>query len=868
MKKFYSIVVLLLLSFFASAQCSDIFFSEYAEGSGNNKYLEIYNSSPKDINLEDYLLVSCSNGCGDDGLNGSWELTFIGVGPSKGDVAWYSTIIDANNRGCLADDRVIFHKGGAFQNVMGSETWVETWQGATAEGCASPVAPFDGSSMGTWIDNGDGTFTVNGKGSHVGLPKVTNGGEINKTANAASSIKYEYAISGDTAMTVDCNFGGGWWRYNYKKVSNSFEYDNSGLFSGKTVKAGEVFVIANPSADASIVAKSDTTHRYLSNGDDWYAIWKKSDYSNVDEIGTLGPDPGNGWETSGTANATKDKTLVRKVSTKSGSVWSVPTTMGEQTPGLFTKGPNATWTNVYTACVKGDGNNGAKQTLNINVTALPAGGANYRVVKTVANGNFNNGSAKALSLGLNTLEVAGVAFDRVVKFQFGSSDIEFTTLNSNGKSEFFTSSKNQWEVYDQNTWTYLGSHDCDCYPPAAAEVEFTNGKYFVDENAGTASVEVSIIEPSKSEATTVDVVITGGSAIEGTDYTVTSSTTLTFSPGDATNQTVTMDITNNADGGANKNITLALKNLSANAVFASDSTSEVVIVNDDYIVSDIVDVVDLDADLTPNNKGTKYEITGVVYGIDYDGDKGLSFTVIDATSGINIFNFDDVSDYVVTEGDEITVRGQIEFYNGLLELKADSIKRNSQGNTLASPSVVDAPSEETESEFIQLAKVWITNDTTTVWPSNQNVELTNANMDTFQIRIDKDILDMPGEAIIADTMVITGIGGQYDRSAPYNSGYQIFPRKLSDIAAWVDRSSVSELIVSCKVYPNPTSENLTVVGTDMWVLYEVYSVTGIKVSEGSFINNNLSVANLDSGNYIIRMRSADKVGTARFMIVR
>jgi len=127
---------------------------------------------------------------------------------------------------------------------------------------------------------------------------------------------------------------------------------------------------------------------------------------------------------------------------------------------------------------------------------------------------------------------------------------------------------------------------------------------------------------------------------------------------------------------------------------------------------------------------------------------------------------------------------------------------------------------------------------------------------------------MQGEAVIADTMIITGIGGQYDRDAPYNSGYQIFPRRLSDVAAWVDRSSISELTVICKVYPNPTAENLTVIGTDKWDLYEVYSVTGIRVSEGSFVNNNLSVANLDSGNYIIRMRSADKVGTARFMVVR
>ena len=61
------------------------------------------------------------------------------------------------------------------------------------------------------------------------------------------------------------------------------------------------------------------------------------------------------------------------------------TDISSQTPGLFAAGPNATWTNVYTACVTGDGNNGAQQTMVINVTSLPAGGANRRIVKTTAN---------------------------------------------------------------------------------------------------------------------------------------------------------------------------------------------------------------------------------------------------------------------------------------------------------------------------------------------------------------------------------------------------------------------------------------------------------------------------------------------------
>lgn len=41
------------------------FISEYAEGSSNNKYFEFYNGTGQTINLSDYMLVNCSNGCKD-----------------------------------------------------------------------------------------------------------------------------------------------------------------------------------------------------------------------------------------------------------------------------------------------------------------------------------------------------------------------------------------------------------------------------------------------------------------------------------------------------------------------------------------------------------------------------------------------------------------------------------------------------------------------------------------------------------------------------------------------------------------------------------------------------------------------------------
>jgi hypothetical protein len=102
--------------------------------------------------------------------------------------------------------------------------------------------------------------------------------------------------------------------------------------------------------------------------------------------------------------------------------------------GLFEDGPNETWTHVLTLTTPDSANSSAAQTAVIDVTALPEEGANYRVVKTVANGNWNNGNAMALALGSNTIGVTEVTFDRSVKLQFSSGAIEFATLEINGEA--------------------------------------------------------------------------------------------------------------------------------------------------------------------------------------------------------------------------------------------------------------------------------------------------------------------------------------------------------------------------------------------------------------------------------------------------
>ena len=58
MKKLYTIIALFSISFLTA---QTLFFSEYAEGSSNNKYLEIYNPTNADIDLSTYAFPSTAN---------------------------------------------------------------------------------------------------------------------------------------------------------------------------------------------------------------------------------------------------------------------------------------------------------------------------------------------------------------------------------------------------------------------------------------------------------------------------------------------------------------------------------------------------------------------------------------------------------------------------------------------------------------------------------------------------------------------------------------------------------------------------------------------------------------------------------------
>ncbi len=62
MKKLLLSVVTLSACLSANAQCNELFISEYVEGGGNDKAIEIYNPTNSAINLSSYILARYSNG--------------------------------------------------------------------------------------------------------------------------------------------------------------------------------------------------------------------------------------------------------------------------------------------------------------------------------------------------------------------------------------------------------------------------------------------------------------------------------------------------------------------------------------------------------------------------------------------------------------------------------------------------------------------------------------------------------------------------------------------------------------------------------------------------------------------------------------
>ena len=67
MKKIYFLLLTLTMTSLSFAQITDVYISMFGEGSSNNKFIEIYNGTDAGVDLSQYSISTCSNGCDIEG---------------------------------------------------------------------------------------------------------------------------------------------------------------------------------------------------------------------------------------------------------------------------------------------------------------------------------------------------------------------------------------------------------------------------------------------------------------------------------------------------------------------------------------------------------------------------------------------------------------------------------------------------------------------------------------------------------------------------------------------------------------------------------------------------------------------------------
>ena len=252
-------------------------------------------------------------------------------------------------------------------------------------------------------------------------------------------------------------------------------------------------------------------------------------------------------------------------------------------------------------------------------------------------------------------------------------------------------------------------------------------------------------------------------------------------------------------------------------------------------IYDISTVRTNDADGVPDSIGVYCALEGIVLGTNLHTG-GLSFTLHDGIAGIGVFIYSYSGSYIVNQGDEVIVYGEIDHYNGLAQIQIDSVNLISTGHCIDFPEIVFDLNEETESEPIQLIQVMIADPS--AWPSpgsNANMDIVTMDGDTLLMRIDRD-------GNIADTILsaptgyfnLSGIGSQFDGSAPHDEGYQIMPQFVSDFDTVPSTASglfINEVMVDNQtVIADPQGDY------DSWI--EIYNSNSTAVDLTGYIIGN------------------------------
>ncbi len=434
--------------------------------------------------------------------------------------------------------------------------------------------------------------------------------------------------------------------------------------------------------------------------------------------------------------------------------------------------------------------------------------------------------------------------------------------------------------------------------PPNTKVQFTSASRSVAENIGAILIDVSITNPSPTNATTVNAVITGGTAVFGTDYLSPSTTIpLTFPAGSSGNVSISIYIVDDTDIESDETIIFTLQNVSGgtNAEIGLPSTFTLTIEDNDTPIPFLTIAEareDLNGDLIPDKIGQNVKLRGVVIGPNYQT-TNFSYYIQQANAGINIFRAGTTLPSLQL-GDSVEVTGAIGQFRGLTQ-----ISHSSDGNlvklgtgTLPSPIILTFDEykgnpEAYESVLIKFNNV---NKSSGTWPTagNSATIVISQGTEVLDLRIDSDTdIDNNPEPVWPRNII--GIGSQFSSSTSIvNDGYQLLPRYYTDFepATSVDdeQNFIPNKLALYQNYPNPFNGNSNIkfqIAKLSYVTLKVYDVLGIEVA--TLIDKELKPGNYNSqfsirqltdnyqlptGIYFYQLRAGDFVETKKMIYLK
>ncbi|MFN0174354.1 MAG: lamin tail domain-containing protein [Saprospiraceae bacterium] len=269
------------------------------------------------------------------------------------------------------------------------------------------------------------------------------------------------------------------------------------------------------------------------------------------------------------------------------------------------------------------------------------------------------------------------------------------------------------------------------------------------------------------------------------------------------------------------------------------------------------------------------ELQGTVYGVNLrplnNSVPSLLFTIIDNNGdGIAVSTLGGTFGYTVKEKDIVTIRGTIAQFSGQTEIRPDTIIKISENNPLLAPLAVTNLSEATESKFIKITNLHLVNPAewiTGMGSSGFNARAVSDNSpnDTILIRIDRDV-ETFNMAAPTSAFDLTGLGGQFDPSNPFTTGYQILPRYDDDIDLIVNTQE-ADFAAEVSLSPNPASSQLLIEMSSQFDRVTILNAKGqeIKNYYQPDSQHKVDVSLYRAGAYFVRFEKGGKAWTTRFV---